>query len=117
MTAAAAVQIAASISAVFKLAAARATVMRASGSDAAVAAMAPRERGVRRTSTVASASSRAALGSVKAVPPRSATSIFKRTSDSSVRQVAEVLDLMRYMRKDGQSVIFISHAMPHIFAV
>jgi ABC-type sugar transport system ATPase subunit len=31
--------------------------------------------------------------------------------------VAEVLDLMRYMRKDGQSVIFISHAMPHIFAV
>jgi simple sugar transport system ATP-binding protein len=39
------------------------------------------------------------------------------TAAISVRQVAEVLDLMRRMRDHGQSVIFISHAMPHIFAV
>jgi simple sugar transport system ATP-binding protein len=39
------------------------------------------------------------------------------TASISVRQVAEVLDLMRRMRDHGQSVIFISHAMPHIFAV
>jgi simple sugar transport system ATP-binding protein len=39
------------------------------------------------------------------------------TAAISVRQVAEVLDLMRRMREHGQSVIFISHAMPHIFAV
>jgi len=39
------------------------------------------------------------------------------TASISVRQVAEILDLMRRMRDHGQSVIFISHAMPHIFAV
>ena len=39
------------------------------------------------------------------------------TASISVRQVAEVLDLMRRMRDHGQSVIFISHAMQHIFAV
>ena len=39
------------------------------------------------------------------------------TASISVRQVAEVLDLMRRMRGHGQSLIFISHAMPHIFAV
>ena len=39
------------------------------------------------------------------------------TASISVRQVAEVLDLMRRMRDHGQSIIFISHAMPHIFAV
>jgi simple sugar transport system ATP-binding protein len=39
------------------------------------------------------------------------------TASISVRQVAEVPDLMRRMRDHGQSVIFISHAMPHIFAV
>ena len=39
------------------------------------------------------------------------------TAAISVRQVAEVLDLMRRLREHGQSVIFISHAMPHIFAV
>jgi simple sugar transport system ATP-binding protein len=39
------------------------------------------------------------------------------TASISVRQVTEVLDLMRQMRDHGQSVIFISHAMPHIFAV
>ena len=39
------------------------------------------------------------------------------TASISVRQVAEVLDLMRRIRDHGQSVIFISHAMPHIFDV
>jgi simple sugar transport system ATP-binding protein len=39
------------------------------------------------------------------------------TASISVRQIAEVLDLMRRMRDHGQAVIFISHAMPHIFAV
>jgi simple sugar transport system ATP-binding protein len=39
------------------------------------------------------------------------------TASISVRQVTEVLDLMRRMRDHGQSIIFISHAMPHIFAV
>jgi simple sugar transport system ATP-binding protein len=39
------------------------------------------------------------------------------TASISVRQVAEVLDLMRRMRDHGQSIIFISHAMPHIFSV
>jgi simple sugar transport system ATP-binding protein len=39
------------------------------------------------------------------------------TASISVRQVAEVLELIRRMRDHGQSVIFISHAMPHIFAV
>ncbi|MDH5189312.1 MAG: ATP-binding cassette domain-containing protein [Rhodospirillaceae bacterium] len=35
----------------------------------------------------------------------------------SVRQVAEVLELIRTMKKHGQSVILISHRMPDIFAV
>src|SRR6201997_1889217 len=39
------------------------------------------------------------------------------TASISVRQVAEDLDLMRRMRDHGQAVIFISHAMPHIFPV
>lgn len=39
------------------------------------------------------------------------------TAAISVRQVAEVLDLMRRMRDHGQSIVFISHALPHIFSV
>jgi simple sugar transport system ATP-binding protein len=39
------------------------------------------------------------------------------TASVSVRQVTEVLDLMRRMREHGQAVIFIGHALPHIFAV
>ena len=39
------------------------------------------------------------------------------TAAISVRQVSEVLDLMRRMREHGQTIIFISHALPHIFAV
>jgi simple sugar transport system ATP-binding protein len=39
------------------------------------------------------------------------------TASISVRQVSEVLDLIRRMRDHGQSVIFISHTLLHIFAV
>jgi simple sugar transport system ATP-binding protein len=39
------------------------------------------------------------------------------TAAISVRQVAEVVDLMRRMRDHGQSIVFISHALPHIFSV
>ena len=39
------------------------------------------------------------------------------TASISVRQVNEVLDLIRRMRDHGQSVIFISHTLLHIFAV
>ncbi|MEX0853137.1 MAG: ATP-binding cassette domain-containing protein [Bauldia sp.] len=39
------------------------------------------------------------------------------TAAISVRQVAEVLNLMRELRDHGIAVIFISHRMPDIFAV
>jgi simple sugar transport system ATP-binding protein len=39
------------------------------------------------------------------------------TAAISVRQVGEVLDLMRRLRDHGQSIVFISHALPHIFSV
>jgi simple sugar transport system ATP-binding protein len=39
------------------------------------------------------------------------------TASISVRQVSEVLDLIRRMRDHGQAVIFISHTLLHIFAV
>jgi simple sugar transport system ATP-binding protein len=39
------------------------------------------------------------------------------TAAISVRQVTEVLDLMRSMRDQGVSVIFISHRMPDIFEI
>src|SRR6516165_6789574 len=52
-----------------------------------------------------------------AMTRRAAQLFAEPTASISVRQVAEVLDLMRRMRDHGQSVIFISHAMPHIFAV
>jgi simple sugar transport system ATP-binding protein len=39
------------------------------------------------------------------------------TASISVRQVNEVLDLIRRMRDHGQAVIFISHTLLHIFAV
>jgi simple sugar transport system ATP-binding protein len=39
------------------------------------------------------------------------------TAAISVRQVAEVLDLIRRMRQHGVAVILISHRMPDIFAV
>ncbi len=39
------------------------------------------------------------------------------TASISVRQVGEVLDLIRRMRDHGQAVIFISHTLLHIFAV
>lgn len=39
------------------------------------------------------------------------------TAAISVRQVAEVLDLIRHLRDEGISVVLISHRMPDIFAV
>ncbi len=39
------------------------------------------------------------------------------TASISVRQVSEVLDLIRRMRDHGQAVIFVSHTLLHIFAV
>ena len=39
------------------------------------------------------------------------------TAAISVRQVAEVLDLIRNLREQGISVILISHRMPDVFAV
>jgi len=39
------------------------------------------------------------------------------TAAISVRQVAEVLDLIRRMRDTGVSVVLISHRMPDVFAV
>ena len=39
------------------------------------------------------------------------------TAAISVRQVAEVLELIRQMKKQGISIIIISHRMPDIFAV
>jgi simple sugar transport system ATP-binding protein len=39
------------------------------------------------------------------------------TASISVRQVGEVLDLIRRMRDHGQAVIFISHTLLHVFAV
>ena len=39
------------------------------------------------------------------------------TAAISVRQVAEVLDLIRRLREQGIAVILISHRMPDVFAV
>ncbi len=39
------------------------------------------------------------------------------TAAISVRQVAEVLDLIRKLRDQGMAVILISHRMPDVFAV
>jgi len=39
------------------------------------------------------------------------------TAAISVRQVAEVLDLMRTMRDHGTAVVFVSHLMLHVFSV
>lgn len=39
------------------------------------------------------------------------------TAAISVRQVAEVLDLIRQLRKAGLAIILISHRMPDVFAV
>lgn len=39
------------------------------------------------------------------------------TAAISVRQVAEVLDLIRHLRDEGISVLLISHRMPDVFAV
>ena len=39
------------------------------------------------------------------------------TAAISVRQVAEVLDLIRRLRDAGMAVILISHRMPDVFAV
>jgi simple sugar transport system ATP-binding protein len=39
------------------------------------------------------------------------------TAAISVRQVAEVLDLIRRLRDHGIAVILISHRMPDVFAV
>ena len=39
------------------------------------------------------------------------------TAAISVRQVAEVLDLIRRLRDQGIAVILISHRMPDVFAV
>ncbi len=39
------------------------------------------------------------------------------TAAISVRQVAEVLNLIRHMRDQGDAVILISHRMPDVFAV
>ena len=39
------------------------------------------------------------------------------TAAISVRQVAEVLDMIRHLRESGHAVILISHRMPDVFAV
>ena len=39
------------------------------------------------------------------------------TAAISVRQVAEVLDLIRRLRDQGISIVLISHRMPDVFAV
>ena len=39
------------------------------------------------------------------------------TAAISVRQVAEVLDLIRRLRDQGIAIILISHRMPDVFAV
>ena len=39
------------------------------------------------------------------------------TAAISVRQVAEVLDLVRRLQETGHAVILISHRMPDVFAV
>ena len=39
------------------------------------------------------------------------------TAAISVRQVAEVLDLIRRLKAEGHAVILISHRMPDVFAV
>jgi len=39
------------------------------------------------------------------------------TAAISVRQVAEVLNLIRRLRDTGHSVVLISHRMPDVFAV
>ena len=39
------------------------------------------------------------------------------TAAISVRQVAEVLDLIRRLRDQGIAVVLISHRMPDVFAV
>lgn len=39
------------------------------------------------------------------------------TAAISVRQVAEVLELIRHLKKTGHAVILISHRMPDVFAV
>ena len=39
------------------------------------------------------------------------------TAAISVRQVAEVLDLIRQLRGRGVAVILVSHRMPDVFAV
>ena len=39
------------------------------------------------------------------------------TAAISVRQVAQVLALIRHLRSQGHSVILISHRMPDVFAV
>ena len=39
------------------------------------------------------------------------------TAAISVRQVAEVLDLIRHLKATGHAVVLISHRMPDVFAV
>jgi simple sugar transport system ATP-binding protein len=39
------------------------------------------------------------------------------TAAISVRQVAEVLNLIRHLRDEGIAVVLISHRMPDVFAV
>jgi simple sugar transport system ATP-binding protein len=39
------------------------------------------------------------------------------TAAISVRQVAEVLDLIRRLRDQGIAIVLISHRMPDVFAV
>ena len=39
------------------------------------------------------------------------------TAAISVRQVAEVLDLIRRLRDSGMAIMLISHRMPDVFAV
>jgi simple sugar transport system ATP-binding protein len=39
------------------------------------------------------------------------------TAAISVRQVAEVLDMIRQLKETGHAVILISHRMPDVFAV
>ena len=50
-------------------------------------------------------------------PPVTTKAPRQPTAAISVRQVAEVLDLIRRLRDQGVAVILISHRMPDVFAV
>ena len=50
-------------------------------------------------------------------PSRKIVLMDEPTAAISVRQVAEVLDLIRRLRDQGIAIVLISHRMPDVFAV